>query len=83
LGKRREPAQNVRKVSAYRCPIDDGEALFRDMVSMSHDMNISLQALAKMVLQEWVVRYCNCAAKGFAANFATHGIDFATSAGRV
>jgi len=34
-----------------------GEALFRDLVSISHDMNISLQALTKMVLQEWVMRY--------------------------
>jgi hypothetical protein len=57
LGKRREPAQNVRKVSAYRRHIDYGEALFRDLVSISHDMNISLQALTKMVLQEWVMRY--------------------------
>ena len=56
-GKRREPAKNARKVAAYRRNIDYGESLFHDLVSISDEMNISLQALAKMALQEWVMRY--------------------------
>ena len=56
-GKRREPSSGARKVSAYRRNIDYGEALFHDLVSISGELNISLQALAKMALQEWVMRY--------------------------
>jgi hypothetical protein len=56
-GKRHEPSGGARKVSAYRRNIDYGEALFHDLVSISNEMNISLQALAKMALQEWVMRY--------------------------
>jgi hypothetical protein len=56
-GKRREPSGCARKVSAYRQNIDYGEALFHDLVSISGEMNISLQALTKMALQEWVMHY--------------------------
>ena len=56
-GKRREPTQNARKVAVYRRNIDYGESLFQEMVAISAEMNISLQALAKMALQEWVMRY--------------------------
>ncbi len=56
-GERREPTENARKVVAYRRNIDYGESLFQDLVSISNEMNISLQALAKMALQEWVMRY--------------------------
>ena len=56
-GKRREPSKHARKVMAYRRNIDYGESLFNDLVSISAEMNISLQALAKMALQEWVMRY--------------------------
>jgi hypothetical protein len=57
LGTRREPSKNARRVTAYRRNIDYGEALFHDLVTISGEMNISLQALAKMALQEWVMRY--------------------------
>lgn len=56
-GTRREPTRNARKVAAYRRNIDYGESLFHDLVAISDEMNISLQALAKMALQEWVMRY--------------------------
>ncbi len=57
LGKRREPSENARKTAAYRRNIDYGEALFQDLVAISTELNISLQALAKMAIQEWVMRY--------------------------
>ena len=57
LGKRCEPSENARKATAYRRNIDYGEALFHDLVAVSTELNISLQALAKMALQEWVMRY--------------------------
>jgi hypothetical protein len=44
-------------VNAYRRNLDYGEALFHDLVAISADMNISVQSLAKMALQEWVMRY--------------------------
>ena len=56
-GTRREPSEHARKVTAYRRNIDYGEALFHDLVSVSAEMNISMQALAKMALQDWVMRY--------------------------
>jgi hypothetical protein len=56
-GQRRERSENARRVSTYRRNIDYGEALFHDLVAISVDMNISVQALAKMALQEWVIRY--------------------------
>ncbi len=56
-GQRRNPAKNARKVTAYRRNIDYGETLFHDLASISAEMNIALQALAKMALQEWVMRY--------------------------
>jgi hypothetical protein len=56
-GRRREPAKQARKVAAYRRNIDYGEDLFHDLISISAEMNISLQAVAKMALQEWVMRY--------------------------
>ena len=57
VGKRREPSENARKSTAYRRNIDYGEALFQDLVAISTELNISLQALAKMAIQEWVMRY--------------------------
>ncbi|ETW98482.1 MAG: hypothetical protein ETSY1_18540 [Candidatus Entotheonella factor] len=56
-GERREPTHKAHKVAAYRRNIDYGESLFHDLVAISNEMNISLQALAKMALQEWVMRY--------------------------
>lgn len=56
IGKRRELSENAHKVTADR-RIDYGAELVQDLVAIGAEMNISLQALTKMALQEWVLGY--------------------------